>query len=187
MEQFVESIRLCVSTRNWFGGLYLSLAMPDICGSLENPNARVGDRYRKWFDQHLASKWVAPAVGAQGPMTAALPPQLRALIAKAPQMVSLTADNCYRLRCRCLHEGIADRGLGVDDQIHFTEPGGARQNYVSDHLQVSADAFCSEMADAVEAWWAAAKGDPDVAQRAQKLIRIYPNIIPRPSSGAAAH
>jgi len=179
MEQFIESIRQCVATSNWFGGIYLSLAMPDICGSLEDPGAAVGKRYKKWFDQHLAKDWVAHTVGAQGAMASVLPPHIQALVANAPRLVSLTAENCYRLRCRCLHEGIADRGLGSDDQVHFTEPGGARHNFVNDHLQVSAESFCLEMATAVERWWASAKNDADIAERATRLLRIYPNPVPR--------
>lgn len=34
--------------------LALTLTLPDICGQVEMPSARVGARYKSWFDQYVA-------------------------------------------------------------------------------------------------------------------------------------
>lgn len=44
--KYTDAIRRSLSAKNWFGALFLSLAMPDICGVLEAPTDSVGTRYK---------------------------------------------------------------------------------------------------------------------------------------------
>jgi hypothetical protein len=57
MQRFIHAIRTAVSGENWFAALFLALAVPDVCGALEDPSAGVGDRYKNWFNRYLKQKY----------------------------------------------------------------------------------------------------------------------------------
>ena len=57
MERFTNSVKHSLETKNWLSALFLSVALPDICGALENPEMGVGERYRNWFNQYLRIKY----------------------------------------------------------------------------------------------------------------------------------
>jgi len=81
MNQFVDAVRHAIKDENWFGALFMALAIPDICGSIEAPNASNKDRYTRWFKQYLGKKYSEEF---------------------------FKAEDCYYLRCACLHEGIGE-------------------------------------------------------------------------------
>lgn len=37
MEELMNSIRLSIKTKNWYGALTLALTLPDIAGKIEHP------------------------------------------------------------------------------------------------------------------------------------------------------
>lgn len=94
----------------------------------------------------------------------------------APQAAAFTAEDCYRLRCKCLHQGLPER-LG-QDRIHFTTPDPSGQlnlhrNTFNGVLQISIDQFCRDVSLAVLLWWQDARKDPEVLARTQQMIKIY--------------
>jgi len=154
IQRHVESIQNSLKERNWFGALFLALAMPDICGAIENPNKGVGERYKKWFRQYLGEKYV-------------------------PELFS--DEDCYYLRCSALHQGMVEHPKAQNKRIHFTTPVpglSAHTNFVEDDdggfvLQMQIDIFCEDICNAVKKWQAAVSSDPEIAQRIENLMEFY--------------
>ncbi len=151
MNRFNSAIRKAVEDENWLAGLFLALCMPDICGSLEEPSVSVGERYKKWFNTYLSSKY-------------------------SPKF---SADDCYYFRCSCLHQGFDSHYKLPQDRIHFILPPPKNNivhlNMLNNVLQMQIDVFCKDIAEAVDIWnEKIAKNNPDIQSRIDSLIQIYP-------------
>ena len=55
MKDILDAIRKAIKDKNWCGALFISLALPDICGKIENPNFLSGKRYKDWFNKYMSS------------------------------------------------------------------------------------------------------------------------------------
>lgn len=156
MQRFTDSIKKSITDENWFSALFLSLALPDICGSLENPDAGVGDRYRDWFNRYLEPEY--------GRM--------------------FSADDCYYFRCACLHQGLSTHDRAANEGIHFIPPPPRNNivhlNRLNNILQMQNDRFCIDMCDAVERWAEDVNENQDIQARIGQLIQIYPISSLRP-------
>lgn len=183
MERFTTSIESSLEARNWFAALFMTLALPDICAALEDPDRPVGERYKDWFQRYLKpaynpdSMYERMSVTAPEALERVPPESVESMKSQAPMKeTAFTADDCYRLRCRCLHQGLPNR-MG-EDRIHFTAPDPhgrihVHQNSFGGVLQIDIDQFCRDVVRAVLDWWSDARNDPDIAQRAEDLIKIY--------------
>lgn len=85
----INEIEFALKNKMYQSALALTLTLPDICGQVEMPSARVGARYKSWFDQYVAPLYI---------------PKYIADIA-APQKRIIDGSVCYRLRCSYLHAG----------------------------------------------------------------------------------
>ncbi len=65
--------------------LGMALTLPDICGQIEYPEYKVGDRYSKWCDEHLRDQGFITTRNSGDKM--------------------ISGDMCYKLRCAYLHSG----------------------------------------------------------------------------------
>lgn len=151
MNRFTNAIRKAIQNENWFAGLFLALCMPDICGSLEEPNTSVGQRYKNWFNSYLFQKYSS----------------------------MFSADDCYYFRCSCLHQGLNSHNKLPQDRIHFVPPPPRNNivhlNMLNNVLQMQIDIFCIDIADAVDIWnEKIAKNNPDIQSKINELIQIYP-------------
>lgn len=148
IEKYSNAIRHSLRSKNWFGALFLALAMPDICGALESPKDQVGARYRNWFDRYLSSNYV-------------------------PELFS--AHDCYYLRCAALHQGLTEHPKAQNKEVVFITPplGGHvfHLNFIESPdgeftLQLQIDIFCEQVCSAVERW------KRDVADKSEIQARI---------------
>lgn len=193
MDRFTASIRQAVEQKNWFGALFLALAVPDVCGALESPDAKVGERYRDWFNRYLKKQYdpdtmtesMAVSFAGIPGMQTSLSEMLKDFPAevfecmqnqKPPQGTEFTAEDCYRLRCRCLHQGLPEK---LDaERIHFSAPDPDGRIYIHKNLlngvfQLSIDVFCLDICNAVDAWLKDVSGNKEVQNRMTKLIEVY--------------
>lgn len=53
MKNKIDEINKAIDAGAYIAALALSLTLPDICGQIEYPDLRVGDRYVKWFDRYV--------------------------------------------------------------------------------------------------------------------------------------
>ncbi|HDR2331879.1 TPA: hypothetical protein ACQZHX_001742 [Enterobacter sichuanensis] len=149
MQRFVESIRRSLQTQNWFAAIFMSLAMPDICGALEHPAANVGERYRDWFTRYLAEKYTL-------------------------RYVQFTAQDCYKFRCKCLHQGLAVRDN--NEKFSLTPPIPPHRFHLNSFngvIQLQIDILCEDICLAVEEWARDVEDNNEVQNRILELINIH--------------
>lgn len=148
IDKYIDAVRHSLRSHNWFGALFIALALPDICAALESPQEQVGTRYRRWFERYLSPEYV-PAL--------------------------FSADDCYYLRCAALHQGLTEHPKAQNKQVVFVTPpqGGHvfHSNFIESPdgtfvLQLQIDVFCEHVASAVERW------KQDVASNAEVQARI---------------
>lgn len=141
MKVFVNSIRACLSDKNWHGALIVSLMLPDVCGSIEYPNKKVGDRYRDWYESFVSN----------GPN---LKDDPDGTLYKYP-----SPEDCYALRCSVVHAGSEEiantKTKEVLGQYHFFKPERGSTLYgfqVGNVAQIQVDKFCEKLCLGAEEW-----------------------------------
>lgn len=195
MERFVSAIRKSSGDKNWFGALFMALAMPDICGALETPTVKTGARYRRWFNENLKHKYVfetaydttkvlRPHEIERLERTASEDPQSARILDllknnKLSDDLGLTAQKCYALRNSCLHSG-----MSKDDKIKFAfiPPhecgGGSHMNFMEGTLVIRIDRFCEDVCCSVDIWFEKNKNDADFITRVGELMEVTHNPFP---------
>jgi hypothetical protein len=152
--RYVNSIEESLSARNWFGALFLALAMPDICSALQAPRAPIITRYKSWVGTYLMPHY-------------------------DPNLFS--ADDCYYLRCATLHQGIGEHPKMQSRRILFISPPSEQIIFdcawmeAADGaymLQLQVDVFCLAMCHGVRQWASDYATDPDIALRAKSLLVV---------------
>lgn len=149
MQRFVDSIRKAILDQNWYGAIFLALTMPDICSAIENPyEARVGVRYRDWFNRYLREKYKY-------------------------KYVEFTAEDCYQFRCKCLHQGIAMRDGFEKFKLSQTSNGSViHMNEINGVIQIQVSQFCEDVCQSVEKWMLDMKPKPAITLRMRELLEI---------------
>lgn len=80
--RFLYELKSITELKYYNLALISSLCIPDICGGIDSPdNKATGADYRKWFNKYM-SKYVH----------------------------SFDGDECYKLRCSALHQGLSTHG-----------------------------------------------------------------------------
>lgn len=189
MKRFTDSIRSSVNAENWFATLFLALAVPDVCGALEAPTAGVGERYKNWFIRYLKPKYdpanlfeLVSATSPQSLQNMSLD-ALESLKSPPPNAeCAFTADDCYRFRCKCLHQGLSQKAGG--EKIHFTAPD--KSGRITMHMsslnglyQLQIDIFCLDVCAAVDQWISDVAANQEVQGSMRELIEIYDLADPR--------
>lgn len=178
MERFTSAIRKAVQDGNFFAALFVSLAMPDICGALEAPQSRVGDRYNAWFQRYLRAKYDPTShlefLSATMPHAVSmLPPEAIAeMQAPFDKTLSFSADDCYTCRCKCLHQGILEKS-GKEKFVFITPlPNGAilHRNLRNGKLVLQIDVFAEDVCLAVEDWQNSIRSDAVISARMNELM-----------------
>lgn len=166
IQKFVEAARQCVSSKNWYAALTLSLTLPDICGALEDPGSgKVTKRYIDWSRRYLEPKF-----------TVEMDP--------GKFEIFLSAEDIFQARNSIVHEGVPDI---IDckrdklDRFEFFSDGG-HMNYVAGgsfngvdqpkYLQLRVDLFCESIFEAVQEWELDVQNNEAVQRAMQKLLKI---------------
>lgn len=194
LERFTIAIRKSIQNENWFGAIFIALAMPDICGALETPNEKNGVRYKKWFNEYLKGKYhfeteydYKMATNPHHITELKDIPQYEEMVASYksrpyPSELNFTADDCYKFRCSCLHQGMSDL---KNKKAALTPPlkDGSRIHkiFAEGKLQLQVDVLCEDICIAVEEWQLKHKENAEVLARIEELIEVkmghFKNII----------
>ena len=159
MKKLVGAVLDAIRQDNLYGALFIALALPDICGKIENPTAGSKERYIYWFNRYLKDKYINHF---------------------HPQIIFLTGEDMYAFRCALLHEGTEDittqsAKMSIDRFILISE--GPHLNYFKDQtkrLQISVKEFCTEICEAVEKWILDVKDNTDFIEYEKRIIKILP-------------
>ncbi|WP_166110979.1 hypothetical protein [Pseudoalteromonas sp. Z9A5] len=186
MDRFVSSIRKSIEDENWFSALFLALALPDICGALEKPptgkRGEVGERYRNWFNKYLKVKYdpenLFELVMSRNPdaITRMDETGIESLKSMpANEGCSFTGSDCYKFRCKGLHQGLLEKEH-KEAFIFITPPPNGNiihGNSINGVYQLQIDVFCKDVCLAVEDWVADVKENLDVCDRIDELMNIH--------------
>ncbi len=163
MDTFLNALRSGIHKKNWHAALFIALALPDICGKMEDPDGKSGPRYRSWFQRYVEPKytnWVGPRDTGH-------------------EHKFLSASDCYALRCAYLHEGADDiteqTAREALERFHFIKPSRRsilHCNQINQVLQLQVDIFFNDIIAGVEQWLADTKIDNNIQKRLDSLITI---------------
>ena len=168
MKDLIAAVDKALQDKNWYGALFIALAIPDICGRLQYPKLKSGERYVSWFEEYLKEKYTSK-VGAQ-----------------REEHVFLSGEDCYALRCALLHEGTGDitgqkarkvleNFLFMTTESHLTYMEG---NYVNGErvpttLQLNVERFCRDISDAAKKWLEDVAEDKAIIEELKNTIKIH--------------
>lgn len=150
MESLFEEIRRALDAELWTLALNGALVLPDICGALNAPDGVArGAHYREWFNTYIS-----------------------------PDYPKLDAQDCWELRCGLLHQGLAT--TGNYERILFTAPPAMfHNNTLNGGLNLDIGTFCEDLVSAAERWYHVSRELEPVKTNAQRMMRWYPNGLPR--------
>lgn len=162
MERFFQSIERAIVCHDWYGALSTALTIPDIAGKFENPQLKVGQRYKQWYREWLQETYTGKGAAVGG-------------------HIFLSDEDCYGLRCSYLHAGgteLEKKAKHTLEKFHFIEPpkwGSAHRNMVNGTiLQLQVDKFCEDIVLAGREWvtWANSERQ-DIIERMDSLLFIH--------------
>ena len=174
MINFINSIIDSIEQKNWYGALFVSLAMPDICGKIEFPDTHSSDRYPNWFKKYLSPYF-------KNEFKLEIVNEYEIIITQTSDFEYLLGKELYGLRCDCLHEGkncVKDRKGNYQrediEKVIFTTKE-VLEIYNSDKKTVTfnIEVFCNNVIRAVCDWLDEIKDDPIKAKKLNSLIEIH--------------
>lgn len=157
MERFITSIEASLESENWLAALFMALAMPDICRSLERPvigRTETGKWYEDWVTRYIEDEYISGS----------------------SEECKFYAHDFWLYRCTCLHAGTDPENKKRMMRFNFTPPLGTgyevHLNHLDGKLQLQIDVFCRDMIAAVNRWHGEVKEDSDIIDRIDGLINI---------------
>jgi hypothetical protein len=162
VKELIEAIDKSVASGNWYGALFIAISLPDICGKIDNPTENSSrHRYATWFNKYIQPRYTS-SVGPNG-----------------QELVFLSGNDCYALRCAYLHEGSDDtsrqRAREAADRFLFVvAPQGCiiHCNMIDTILQLQIDIFCEDIKQGVIAWVQDIQSDSAKLAATKSLLRI---------------
>ncbi len=152
------SVEEAIAEKNWYAALALALALPDICGNLENPTTTSQKRYIDWFDKYLLKIFT------------------RNIGPEAELLVFLHGTDLYALRCSLLHEGGEDisvqRAKKVLDKLIFSIESSHLLLIDDSILILNVAEFCQDVCQAVDEWFNDVKSNTEIMDRINSMLTI---------------
>jgi len=129
MRDLLNQIERGLNYNLYYLCLYVALAIPDICGSLESDDGiATGEKYKKWFDEYLATKYGG----------------------------FLTGEDCYLFRCSLLHQGSSCNPNSSYSRVLFVELTNRNlilhNNILNDALNIDVNIFCKDIIEGANKW-----------------------------------
>lgn len=153
MEDFLNALRISVSTENWYAAIMIALSLPDICGSIDIPGKdKSQKRYADWFDIHVGKKYTIISPSGE-------------------EIVFMTGNDCYALRCAVLHQGISDtmdqKAHDVVDYFRFHHSKVCHMHNLQQkgRLLIDIPTFCNDIIEGVLEWEGVVATDSDTRRK----------------------
>lgn len=151
IENVLQEIEGALNARLYYLAVAMALTLPDICAALESSDGVTSPtRYKAWFDSYMAKN-----------------------------IPSMTATDCYSLRCGVVHQGRFGHEkmrygraiflLPNEQNIHFSDC------MIDDAFFYSADIFCHRIIKTARDWFEAKKADPNVQKNLPNLVQLRPD------------
>jgi hypothetical protein len=96
MDEYIDQLRKTAKAGIPYFTLMGTLALIDICAALNSENGETkGSKFKRWYEKHLSSYHSG-----------------------SNHATDFDAEDCYKLRCRILHQGRAEMDHGkIDNQV----------------------------------------------------------------------
>lgn len=184
MYNFLNALELCTKSSNWYGALFISLTLPDICAKIEYPLEKKSSskRYIDWYDKYLkkyyeVSRNAIPLPAHLERLTALVPPHIGGGRKKE---CFLSGADFYALRCAYLHEGsdeiTTQRKREALEKFQFVQPGNNNvfHNNLKNGiiLQIQVSELAREVTEAVLNWLEDIKHDNEKINKISNLAEI---------------
>lgn len=151
MEELLQQIERSIENGTYLLGLYVTLALPDICGALQSPDGTANRaRYIAWFNQWVSANYDG----------------------------NLTGEQCYAYRCGILHQGRANHKKLGYSRIIFIEPGSTmtfHRNILNDAYNIDLRLFSGDVITGVRAWLDEVQNSQHFRTNYEHLMKRYPN------------
>lgn len=150
MKHFVASVDASLRQGNNIAALMTALAIPDICGALQEPSDQVGERYRSWWNLYCREKYTVRGE------------------------VWVSGDDIYALRNAMLHGGDHEKmrdGRNRVKKFQIIAPRGGTYhlNQTAGGMQLQLDCLCRDICDGATEWFADVAEFDDILERYHDL------------------
>lgn len=158
MKEILDSIEKSLKEKNWYGALFVTLTLPDICAALESPDNMTNQKlYTEWFDKNMS------------------------------EYMSMSGIECYAMRCALLHQGkdnindqpissktVLEDFLWISNGRHMIRFENCNVDGKEINLlQLSVDTFCHDFCSSVKKWETLMSTNKAVADKMMKMIQIH--------------
>jgi len=153
MHIVTNSILKSLDSENWFAALFISLALPGLCGDIEFSSANELEKYKKWFDTNLHSDY-------------------RGLI---------NGEDCFYLQQALFFKQIEPVHREIVGRFHFLLPENFNNQYVHKSivegvLQLHLKQFCIDVTKAFERWIDKINLTNDTKKKLESLSQVPFNL-----------
>jgi hypothetical protein len=148
MDSILQEIKGCIDSGNWYAAVTLTMVLPDICATLEQPvNARKDgnrSRYLSWCKKHLAD------------------------------VTGLNPELFYELRCGVVHTGAIKHSKF--ERVALSIPGQNTLHNIIIHsdgaltLYLDAEILVGEVCARVQKWWLENRDSELIRERSPRVI-----------------
>jgi len=162
MKHLIDSVKLSMDTENWYSALTLCLTLPDIAGKKEYPAEQSSKiRFANWFEKYLTDyRYFHPVANEE--------------------IIFMSGNDCYALRCAFLHEGTFDismqRAQEIITNFEIIAPGESKcvmhKNKMNDKLQLDVKIFCGKIIDAISRWLSDISNDQTKNEKLNLLMQM---------------
>lgn len=164
MNHLTDAVEKALSSANYYAALIVALALPDICGWIQNPKTRSKKRYIEFFETMMIAHYLVEVrPGVLFPL--------------------LNGDDFYALRCAMLHQGTDDitsqDARKVLEKFIFVQSSDGSTNHanrVNNKLQLQPDIFCREILAGVYQFLSEIVPGSEQDERMKSLINIETSL-----------
>jgi hypothetical protein len=154
MQQFIVSINKSIENKNYFAALFIALAIPDICGGLEDKNAINRERYINWFNKYLGINYKY-----------------------------INGNAIWKLRCSCIHSGthldneVRDALSGAELLLVTYEESPFHDSYIrltlsESYVFLRIDEFCKDICLSIDKWLEDVSNNQEIQKGIEEMLFI---------------
>ena len=145
MEDYIRQLRAIYGCGLYYFTLFGTLALIDFCAALNSPSGETKpDLFKEWFNKYLP-QYSSTSFGSA---------------------TSFSADECYKFRCRMLHQLRAEiDASSMDDTIHMCNFGGV--------YYLDIQTFMEDVISGVERWTDDVRNVPHVEENRKKMVKVH--------------
>ena len=164
INNIITAVQKDLTMDNYYSALVVAFTLPDITSKLQCPNQYTKKRYVKWFEDYMQKDYK------------------RIVGVGSKEVVFLTGEDFYALRCSMLHQGeteiINQQARKHLSNFIFIKPDQNTNNIIhrnmtKDVLQLQVDKFCEEIIEGTDKWLEQYKDNSDINDKAKDLIDIH--------------